>query len=593
MGQSHGVTNVTARVTMRLSMDSGRPGSVVTSRVRLSGVRDTSLRASIASLLRSLPPSQAKVMSPTRHKSRRRTDGERGATLILVAISLTMFLAASGLSIDIGRTVVVNRTLQSLADSTALDAARYIGIADEMTKPANQSSYLSTEVANALTNSGGVGGETTTWSFGLWNASTSTVTSPMTGCALGNPPAVHPCNAIQVTVYSNLADLFQPGTTTLSRSSTAEMIPEAGFSIGTYLANVTTGTNPSYYNTQQIGVLNDLFTALGGSANVTALGYAGLANTDLTVQQLINASGGVLTPTNVMTTSLSPESWLSTITSAVQLQVTSLTCSGSQIPFPCDASGSSGLGALGPFSSARPLEPLCDLIIINNSTCGSTLSQIALSNNINVLQLLTTEAEVANGTNALNVTTAMSLPGVTSVTLSFPLIQLPAVAYGPIGTTAASSGQVDATFTLTILGQTVSIPVTGATGSATLLALACSSTNTVSSTQIQASTQAAASSITLNGAALSSLAVNAVNTTTLIFTVVPPTYATITGKTNPVYIGSTAPTLSFSGSGTVVALLNADLDLVLSPVLQSLGMSIGGAQVALLSAKCGNVDLVQ
>jgi uncharacterized membrane protein len=507
-----------------------------------------------------------------------------------VAISLVMFLAASGLSVDIGRTVVVNRTLQSLADSTALDVSRYIGIADQNRSATSQTSYLSTEVQNAMTESGAVSGETDTWTFGLW--SNGVVTPPTTGCALGLPAAVHPCNAIQVTVYANLTDLFQPGTSRLSRSATAEMLPEAGLSIGTYLANITTGTNPSYYNNQQIGVLDDLFNSLGGSASVTALGYAGLANTDVTVQQLINASGGVLTPTNVMNTSLSPESWLTTITSAVQLQVTSLTCSGSQIPFPCDANGSSGLGALGPFNSGTPLKPLCDLVIINGSSCGSTLSQLSLSDSIDVVQLLTTEAEVADGTNALNVSTALNLPGVTSATLSFPLIQLPQVAYGPVGTTV-SSGQVDATLTLSILGLIVSIPVTGASGSANIQVIACSTTNTVSSTQIQASTQAAASSITLSGAALSTFSVNAVPNSLITFTIIPPTYASITAKSNPLYIGTTTPTLSFSGLGTVVALLNTDLDSVLGPVLQALGVSLGGAQVAVLSAKCGNVELVQ
>ena len=74
-----------------------------------------------------------------------------------------------------------------------------------------------------------------------------------------------------------------------------------------------------------------------------------------------------------------------------------------------------------------------------------------MSANLDVLQLLTTEAEVANGSNAINVQSALGITGVTSSTLSLVVGQPPQVAYGPVGTTATTA-QVTADLKLNVLG---------------------------------------------------------------------------------------------------------------------------------------------
>jgi uncharacterized membrane protein len=80
--------------------------------------------------------------------------------------------------------------------------------------------------------------------------------------------------------------------------------------------------------------------------------------------------------------------------------------------------------------------------------------------------------------------------------------------------------------------------------------------------------------------------------------IIPPTTTSIAAKTNPVYIGSTTPTLSFSGTGNLftgytIAALNSLLDTPLGPVLQVLGVQVGGAQIAATSATCGAITLEQ
>ena len=94
------------------------------------------------------------------------------------------------------------------------------------------------------------------------------------------------------------------------------------------------------------------------------------------------------------------------------------------------------------------------------------MSQAGLSANLDVLQFLTTEAELANGSNAINVQSALGITGVTSATLSLVVGQLPRVGYGAVGTTA-STAQVTADLKLTLSGVSgvVDIPLSAALGS--------------------------------------------------------------------------------------------------------------------------------
>ena len=194
---------------------------------------------------------------------------------------------------------------------------------------------------------------------------------------------------------------------------------------------------------------------LGASANLTVVGYAGLANTFVSVQQLINASGGILTPTNVMSATLSAAQWDSFLNGAVSSQAALLTCGNTPTPYPCAATSVLRPFVLSPGPLSSTSLQLCQIVSIDGSSCGSQLSQVALSTNLNVLQTLTTEAELANGAGGLDVTAALGLkdtlgnPIPAMLYLSASAIHPPVVAYGPVGTTA-STGQVGATLALTV-----------------------------------------------------------------------------------------------------------------------------------------------
>ncbi len=222
--------------------------------------------------------------------SARRQD-ERGVVLILVALSMVVLIGACALAVDVGRVVVVNRSMQTVADAGALDAARFLDISTV------NNARLTTEAQHAATDNG--------------YSCTSCVTA-VQGTLVGSTFTPGTGQFVKVTVAQSLAHLFQPGGSSLSRFAIAEANPpNAGFSIGTYLLS---------FNSQNSAVLNPLLSALGTTINFTAVGYQGMANTNVTVQQLIDASGGVLTPTNVLNTSLSAAQWDSFLTTAVASQ---------------------------------------------------------------------------------------------------------------------------------------------------------------------------------------------------------------------------------------------------------------------------------
>ena len=249
---------------------------------------------------------------------------------------------------DVGFSVYGSREAQAMADTGALDMARYINIADVQASP---NAYLQGKLPNVVTDNASNANLTVTdglWLGGAWSI-------PALGCAPLTPPALHPCNAVMVTATQAVPQLFWGSTNTLTaRSTIAAVTPESGFSIGSFLAN---------FNTQQSAVLNTILSQLGTSANVTAVGYQGLANTYVTVNQLITASGGLLTPSNVMTVSLTGAQWLAIWSDAVANQVGLLNCGSSPTPPPCNAS--TALTALD-FSSSTSAQ-LCQLVSVNGS----------------------------------------------------------------------------------------------------------------------------------------------------------------------------------------------------------------------------------
>jgi uncharacterized membrane protein len=261
------------------------------------------------------------------------------------------------------------------------------------------------------------------------------------------------------------------------------------------------------------------------------------------------------------------------------------------------------------FSGSQQIQ-LCQLLWLNQtnspptgSSCSNTaVNTQGLNASVNILQMLTTMAELANGQSGIDITSALNIAGITSAKLQLTVVQPPSVAYGPVGT-VASTGQIDATLNLQIAGlNLVSLTLNGATGTAKLATINCTN-NVMQQTNINASTTVASGALSILGTPgnLATINVAGVPSAGLVFagSNVPPTPETLTDDYNPVQIGTTTPTLTLSGWSVLspfYLILNpilAPLSSALGPVLSALGLTVGGADVADLSTNCDAVSIVQ
>lgn len=561
---------------------------------------------------------------------RNRRREERGAVLIFTAMSMVLLLWAGATGVDVGFSVYGSRQAQAIADTVAIDLARYISYADNTyTTVSTLNTYFSGKASQVLADNGSnaqvtvIPGYYTGSKFEKYGPTGST-------CQATKAPPVQPgCNAIEVTADQSVPQIFFGGfnalpghsgstvSTSASGSSVAADTPEAGFSIGSYLASI---------NSQQSAVLNQVLGPLGTSVNLTAVGYEGLANTDVTLAQLISASGGLLTNGNILSESLTASQWLGILYPALTNEAASVSCGSSPTPDVCEADTAlSGLT----FSNATSTSvPLCSLANIDVGTTtynckNSTIPSEGLNASINVFQLLDTEAELLDSTNGsyLNVTSALNLsdPGILNIgtiTLQLSFGQPMQVAYGPVGTTA-STAQVGATLNVnlaSLLGinlGTLTIPLSGATGTSTLQGVTCINN---AMTQTQINTVTSTISTGTNGITLSLLGLVS-NEGSLTVTggsssqsftgsEVPPTASTtdppaLASSSNPRSVYTTAPTLTWTANGGINGLIagllssTSVLSEAYGPVLQALGVEVAGAQVTDMSTNCGAVSLVQ
>ena len=554
---------------------------------------------------------------------RRRDDDERGAALVLTALSVVLLLWAGTTGVDVGFSVYGSREAQAIADTAALDLARYISYADTLSSISAVQTYLNTKLSQVLTDNGSNASLSVV--PGYYNSSTGKFTADgFTGKSCQpviDPPINQPgCNAIEVRANQSVPQVFFGGfnfltshagntvTGSVSGSSIATQTPYAGFSIGTYLLNL---------NGQQSGALNALFGDLGTPVNLPAVDYEDLATANVTVAQLINARPDLLSATNVMTANLSAAQWLSVYENAV----------GGE--YGTGSTAYSTLQALDFSGSSSTDVKLCQLANINIGSSqydcnNSSLPALGFDASVNVLQMLNTEAELANGTNGIDVTSALNLNSalagvsglsVANVMLSTVLKGPAQVAYGPVGTTVTDA-QVQTTLSMNLTQSgaslgTLSVPLSAATGTATLSSVTCSDYSLYNEAIAPVSTGAISSgtngvTLTLQGntTAQGTFSISALSNKSVTFTgpanpagsVIPPTSSTESAGTNPESVGSTTPTLTFtaaSGANSDVTDTMGVLATAYGPVLQAVGLTVGGATVAGLSDNCGTVALVQ
>lgn len=540
----------------------------------------------------------------------------------MVSVLTTVFVATVGLtllvSVDIGNVFFTQRALQRAADMAAMAAAQRLDIP---TQAAQQS-----VAQNGLT-------VTPTVVLGVWNA-TNTAAAPTYFCASGSAGCSGTVNAAQVTLTQNVPYFFSVGQRSLTATAIAKNTAIVSFSLGSGLASVNGG------------LLNQMLGALLGNSNPLSLdlvSYQGLANTTIRVSDLM-AALNVGTVQQLVSSQVS----LSQLVSAV-----------------VSAGGQNGLTGVSVGTVLAPntlvIGPLLRSTLINvgNSTgtpgvlqflAQAGNDQSALNAQLNVLDLVTTAAQIANNQNAVAISTGLTLTGLLGATLNLKIIQPPVIAIGPPGKdtsgnwmTQASAGQVRLGLNVSagvgspLILATINVPIGVVVAGANAHAvdaycpvpranLSADLAGTISpvSSCIAAGADSVASGTLNCGSASAAPLLSVLGIPVASIYSNPPASSSVSFGSNTPYSGLqiavgqtqrvTATSgffssllssnsnlkvtvlgllpVSLSAIGAELSTVGSILDSLLTPALELLGVQLGYADIKVLSVNCDAVELV-
>lgn len=527
----------------------------------------------------------------------RRRD-EKGAILVLSTVGLVLAMIAAALSIDLGTLAQSAREDQKVADLAALDAVRVLpGTFDQ----SQIGSVTQAAKDSALRN----GFSFTSPGYNLlveWGPSN---TGPFTSL----PAELGTATAVRVTATSPHENAFPfvSGPDTVSRKAVAAKKDVAGFTLGSSLANVNSTTS---------SLLNPIVgSMLGSTVNLSLVSWQGLASGSVTLSALqaeLAAMGfNVGSVSELLDANL-------TLAQLYQATANVMTKNG-------DTANAAVFNTLKVNAVTATTIKLGRMITVEQGA-----ESAAAGAQLNLLQLVTGSAQLANGTNMISVSDlGISVPNALSVGMTLKVIEGTKIYIGPAGAGPhVTTGQVELILTpqvdiLNLLGLVkvtglfpVDLHAAGATG--TLKSVACPSKDIVVTADPKAFSGALKSS-RLRVTSLSLLHLMDVDQTNSISTAVDGpaqdlafTYSTEFSPPNDVskHVGSqplgiktpnvvtgTAVNVNLLGlaslglsAGTVLDAVIAALDtmvgdidsLVLTPLFKALGITIGGADVTAL-----------
>lgn len=326
---------------------------------------------------------------------------QRGGISIIAAVSLTALFAAALLAVDLGSLFYTKRHLQSVADNAALSAVNDLDRANVIA--------LDAAALNDFTVPGAHGSSLTT-TVGRYDETTPDDGFEGTFTPGGDPELQ---NAVQVTATTQQPLFFLFGSRQVQATATATRSDVAAFSVGSGLLDI---------NTQRSALLNALLGGLlGTDLNLDAAAYRGLAIANVRLLDLVEAHADVGTVDELLNADISIAELLEITARAV------------------DKQGIADLG-VGVRDPSDVLQELLGLSVSGLTLKLGDLLDIALPDrqaaataNLNVLQLITLAAQVANGHNFIDLPVAVNLPGLVEIGLGLTLIEPPSIAIGRAG----------------------------------------------------------------------------------------------------------------------------------------------------------------
>jgi len=372
--------------------------------------------------------------------ARGRVREERGAVAVMTAASMVFVVAAAALAVDVGHITFRKRWVQGVSDLMALDAVRAVG--DRYVPGSNLQAAAQTFAEESAKRNGfeytDQLHDIVSVEVGELDFATNTFTTPPSSDAYAN--------AVRVVLSSNVGHGFLPGTSRVEVEAIAANDAMAGFRIGSSLARFDPTVSP-------LGAILDGMVGI----SLDAAGYESLVGASVTLGDLW-AELGLGSSDQILNGQV-------TMADLVDATIAALNADGS----PSSVAAATALAGTTGTVDGSSTFTFGDMFEI---ATGSTKEVV--SARINVLEMITAAATIANGGNLVDVDLPIDVPGVTLTNLKMGVIEPAKRAFGPARrnangdwVTSARTAQVRMQLRLTlsepltVLGTalTVTVPV--------------------------------------------------------------------------------------------------------------------------------------
>ncbi|NHC22710.1 hypothetical protein G6553_05910 [Nocardioides sp. IC4_145] len=337
---------------------------------------------------------------------------------------MAVLVLIAAFAVDLGMQRVARRDMQAVADVVAMDLSRELK--GQSTGTILDSAAFKTAVAQSVArNDDNILGAAPTLlvEVGLVSATSFIPTGSLThragdsavGTVTKTTPGALP-NAVRVTANGGVDFAFTSGRGDVSRTAVSTTQSYACFRVGSYALSVDPG-NPNDPESKLINAL------LGDALNVTAIGYHGLADANISLAG-IAAALNVGSPEGLAAVEGLTVRHLVEVSAAVLLREAGAVTADVSL-----------LQSLQEKASVL-LDATIDLDRVLTLT---TASPAALATDINVLDLLAGAVLVANGENLLKTGVIWNEPAISKGEVLLQVIEAPRQGCGPIGTKVSTS----------------------------------------------------------------------------------------------------------------------------------------------------------
>lgn len=385
---------------------------------------------------------------------RLRSREERGAVAIFVASVMVVLLGVSALAVDLGMQRVARRDMQALADVVALDAARLLNgrTAGEVRSGSDGLESLAATVQRSVArNAGSALGDAPEVETILVQLGPDGEPEMNPGTGSAETPAGEVPDAVQVTTGTDVAFGFARvlgvSEGSVRRTALAGSQATGCFRLGSWLVRESLPGGVHAVVPADL-VLAQLELALGieglPAADLTALGYGGLAQATVSIQDLLDIGTlGVGSVDQVLATRVGVLTFIEVVAQA-------LAADG-------DTASAAVLTQLLSHATATNLGTT---VALGDLVSAGTESGAALETGLNVFDLVTGAVLLASGDHLLSIPLGVSVPGIGGLTLDTHVISPPQQVCGPAGTTGTTS-QVELDIQGTLPGASVPLLALG------------------------------------------------------------------------------------------------------------------------------------